>query len=126
MIRLGFPEKTPQQILNLAADLIDRNGKANGSFITNYGGTYKPVGQCRMCPLGAIGYVTTGDVHGYREEASAGAVRLLMDSLGVERWGSWENERRDAIVVIGDWSDGNSKDDVVARLREVASSEDDA
>lgn len=115
--------KTPQQILIAAAELIERNGKAEDVYIdipaVVTDGTLialdEDPARCRMCVMGAIGFVASGSLNGPRsqysheptpdEAAGTAAVQLLKDVVGPH---------------IIDWSDGNSAATVVWGLRHAA------
>lgn len=127
--------KTTREILIEAAELIERNGKAEGAFVWEVPGI--PWANSPMCAVGAIREAT-----GWHAKCPAGkclaedsyqssyaewltvrnrAYRVLVDHLLTNAL-AYEpsRNRRESIGIIVDWSDNHDAATVVSELRAAA------
>lgn len=106
-------------LLLAAADVIERNGKASGVYVDNDqmqdAGT--PLHQLPMCALGAIGYVDSGVPGSCITSAANSAVEAIVKSIDSEYRFVGHGPR--TVMMVGDWSDANPAETVVARLRDL-------
>jgi hypothetical protein len=116
--------KTAKQVLNEAADHIERNGKSVGTYFHDPG--RNPIdwaprriewANVPMCALGAISYKTNGrPVQGiYVDIVELEAIGALTLQIGINT-----TTAPDARDVVANWSDRNSVTTVVDGLREAA------
>jgi hypothetical protein len=121
--------KTAKQVLNEAANHIERNGKAKGSFAATAQDTPGAISfpdiadvwkRSKMCALGAISYAAGGNPNGTfpvpPEERQA--LRALGNTPRAGAFGSTLVGIDE--LGIADWSDSSDAETVVAILREVA------
>lgn len=122
------------EILDKAADVIERNGLAQGGWYAPY--REKPTVECRVCAGGAvnlvvIGYPVCGAVD-TEAPGLMGAYRVLAHRVqpGLDIADDIDDEHRldQYIAAIGAWNDakGRTAEEVVRELRAAAASEREA
>lgn len=119
----ALPDLSPAAVLDMAADVIERNGLALKEFYTPEQG--RDPRDCKVCAMGAIAVAAglspdawdEGDITSTAEEAAD----FLADRLG------WTPEYEPAVTIVGSWND-RLKDAalVAAELRAAAEAADAA
>lgn len=112
------------EILGRAADLIDANGIARNDYYTP--DIDDDPRACPVCVLGAIAVAAGFHPDTWNNELADGGefrpVRdvadLLVDRLALDPEPAYDES-------IGGWSDDNTADQVVARMREIAAEVED-
>lgn len=106
--------KTTREILIGAADLMEHNGKADGTFVQNQQ-RGQQLRHSPMCAIGAIGYVSCGDP--YSLHGAEGAYEALYRAVvGFPLTGQEEGK----FSSITTWSDTTDVKTVVWMLRALA------
>lgn len=100
---------TPAEVLRRAANLIDSNGLAHGSFRTTDG---------RHCAIGAIRNVLSWAENEHYEPSD---YRAMMDAVRLEVNPNSDNN----FTAITEWNDNSEKGEVVETLRRVATKMED-
>ncbi|MGW4796140.1 DUF6197 family protein [Nonomuraea sp. NPDC004297] len=110
---------TPADVTLAAADLIERQGKANKYYFTKTDGLAPR--EAPVCVLGAIAVVCGFEPHAWEDDPVAtGRWRLVLDTadllvdwLGIDH--VWAHT-----IPLGPWSDGRDQATVVRELRDAA------
>lgn len=116
----------PSEILDEAAEVIERNGLAAGDWYVPEGN--KAPSECRVCTGAAlaIGAGQSPRFLGFYDPTGplAGAVGALLDRLNLS---PLEGQWRPEVAAIAAWNDSGCTDaEVVAELRAAAASEREA
>lgn len=112
--RLDTSTLTAKDLIGLAAELIDKNGKCEGVYEDGSDGSF--------CTIGAMDQIVQGFAEYHHHPLVVEAINLIdqnvvHDEAAVKHLDGTAHAR----VSFG-WSDVNTKETVVQKLREIASS----
>lgn len=114
---------SPAAVLDIAADVIERNGLAIGEFYMAEQG--RDPRDCKVCAMGAIAVAAGLHPEAWDDEGITSAAEEAADFLA-DRLG-WTPDDEPAVTIVGSWND-RLKDaaKVAAELRAAAEAADAA